>query len=376
MVDWQTLSEWRKDWFSLDAKVIEKRLAYLHRASSLERFHLTQAVTIIRYGRERLLDHYAYVYADQLAPDSSVGSTPHLDRLLELAVKNGENNQPDPQRWFEALSLFDQAIAVSRIESEDPYEKIGRDLDTLIDFLRDRFFVGGFEKIDVYSYHDPNDGYTVHTGDVSIDRPLTRPGLTRRKSRMTCRRLANDRIAYMHHRIKDPFQTWLKMYRQQLERREKNPFFINDRCGLMFVVPSVDELQDIALCLLELLIVNGATEIEPLEMNHQTDHRADIQNHHSSARYKAAKMLVDWEGRRFEFQFVTFPDYFTSARSLLDSNHELYKLRQAMNYFLPLIWPECVYEMDWNNPQIRHTLRSWKEAQLGWRVNGDHKPQS
>lgn len=376
MVDWETLTEWRKDWFSLDANVIEKRLAYLQRTSSLERFHLTQAVITIRYGRERLLDHYAYVYADQLAPDSSVGSTPHLDRLLELAVKNGENRQPDPQRWFEALSLFDQAVAVSRIENEDPYEKIGRDLDSLIDFLRDRLFVGGFEKIDVYSYHDPNNGYTVHSGDVSIDRPLTRTGLTRRKSRMTCRRLANNHIAYMHHRIKDPFQTLLKMHRQQIERRVKNPFNINDRCGLMFAVPTVEELQELALNLLEILITDHAVEIEPLEMNHETDHRVDVHNQQSSVRYKVAKMLVEWRGRKFEFQFVTFPDYFTSLRSFLESNHELYKLRQAMNYFLPLIWPECIYEVDWSNPHVRHTLRTWKEAQLGWRVNGDHKPSS
>jgi hypothetical protein len=110
-------------------------------------------------------------------------------------------------------------------------------------------------------------------------------------------------------------------------------------------------------------------EIEPLDTNYGSQKTVDANNQHSSNGYKAAKTLMKWRGGVFEFQFLTFQDYFSIKRSLLDSNHDLYRLRQTLDFFLPLLWPKEIYDVDWANPSVRGTLRKWKVAQLGWRVN-------
>jgi len=360
---------WQNDWLNSSAAAVQKRMLFVQRRTAIERLHLSRAVELIRAGRERLVKDYAYIFSDQLQPDSSVATTPHLERLLQLALQPNQHGKPDPQRWFEAIGLFDQAISVAQIEMKDSTEAVGHDLDALIDLLRTTVFEDGFEKIVIYAYHDPKNGYGVKEEDIGVDRLLHREGFVRRKANMTCRRVHNDGIAYMHHRIKDPFRVWLKVQRQIIDGRA-NPFEINDRCGLMFVVPNVGDLEKLSLAIVEVLVSHGAKEDELLEMNHMTGTRMDAHNIQSSTEYKLAKAIIQWRGRKFEFQFMTFHDYYTSLRSLHDSNHELYKLRQAMNIYLPLLWPEKIYGVEWQNPKIRHLLKEWKIAQLGWRVSG------
>lgn len=376
MVTWEKLQERQKDWLDIHPEAIRRRELFLRHALSREQSHYTRAVQTIRHGRARLIQGYADIFTDRLELDSSVARTSKLERLLELAVRPGGNGKPDQQRWFEAISRFDQAVAIAQIEMQDSYEALDRDMSDLLDFLSVNFFRGGFEEVEIYCYHDKKSGYVVREEDVGVGHHLSRPGLERRKSELNCRRTVLDHLAYIRDRIKDPYETWLKTQRQIHDPKIVNPYVVNDRCGLTFIVESVDHLTEVALKLVELLLQDGAEEIEKLETNHGTRGSVDTNNKLSSIHYKAAKTLIKWRGRVFEFQFMTYHDYYTSRRSLTDANHELYRLRQTLNYFLPLLAPVEIYGIDWTNPSIRGTLRRWKIAQLGWRVNENEKSES
>jgi hypothetical protein len=371
MIEWKLLQEWQKDWFLPSEEAVTKRRVFLRRALSYEQSHFSRAVQTLRYGRVRLIEVYADVYTDQLEMDSSVARTTNLERFLELAVRPGANGLPDPQRWFEAVSRFDQAVSIAKIEMEDSNESLDRDMSDLIDFLSAELFVDGFEKIEIYCYHNPKNGYGVKAEDIGIGKTLSRPGFMQRKSDLTCRKTVHNELAYMRDRIKDPFAAWLKMQRQIHDPHKQDPFMVNDRCGLTFIVENMQELNNFAPQLVALLLEDGGREIESLDMNHHTQQSIDAKNSQSSSSYKAAKALIEWHGRVFEFQFLTLHDYFTIKRSLLDSNHDLYRLRQTLDHFLPLLWPKEIYDIDWVNPGVRHTLRTWKISQLGWRVNGE-----
>lgn len=373
MVEWQRLQDRQGDWLCIHPEAIGSRRKFLDRSLSRELSYYTRAVQTLRHGRERLVRGFADVYFDQLELDSSVATTSNLGRLLDLSMRPGKNFEPDPQRWFESLSRFDQAVSIAQIEMRDSHESLDRDMNDLLDFLSKQLFVDGFEKIEIYCYHDPKIDYRVRAEDIGIGHHLSRPGLVRRKTDLTCRKTVLDEVAYIRHRIKDPFETWLKMQRQIGDPEKVDPFAVNDRCGLTFIVESVENLQDIALKLVEILLEDpkdNGKEIEPLDTNYGSQKAVDTNNHHSSVGYKAAKTLMEWRGRVFEFQFLTFQDYFSIKRSLLDTNHDLYRLRQALDFFLPLLWPKEIYDIDWANPSVRGTLRQWKIAQLGWRVNG------
>ncbi len=367
MIPWETFLTWQKDWFEIYPYAIESRRKFLADTPFLSQAHFKHARDTVRFGRRMLVKDYAYAYVAQLALDSSVATTPHRKRLLDLAEEHEINQSPDPQRWFEGLSLFDQSISVAHIEARDPIESISTDINQMIKFIIARLFVGGFRKIEVHSYHDPKNGYAVTADNISIDHPLDRPRLDERVVPMTCRQIEHNGFTYMDHRIKDPFETWLKIHRQIKEKRVKDPFFVNDRCGLVFVLFSREECFQFAERLTNELLCDGGEIIERLETN-SDGKTVDAENLNSSPNFKAAKMLVKCHGRVFEFQFVTFHDYITSTLSLTDANHELYKLRQALNFSLPLLWPESLYGVNWADEEIRERLFVCKESQLGWRV--------
>jgi len=376
MYSWQELQRLHSDWVKIHKGAIDKRRALLDSASFMDRWLFINAIQTVRTGRMRLVTNCAYGFADQLYLDASVAATPHLDRLLDLALKPGPDGQPDPQRWFEGISLFDQAIAITKIEKEEPLERIGRVLDMFVDLLEREIFTGEFNKIDFYAYHDPEQEFVVARENVGIGKHLTRPGLQRRKSRLACRQVQKGSIAYMHHRIKDPFLTWLKMQRQCKLARKEDVFSINDRCGLTKVVPTQQDVLALWGSIRRLVVVSGGTITQELRANYNIGEPLDEENGSSSSKYRFAQACFVWQGVEIELQFMTFHDYFTSLRSLSEANHELYKIRQAYNHTFPLIWPVQIYEVNWSNPYVRHQMSAWKQAQLGWRVNGDSSERS
>lgn len=373
MIDWGDLERWEGDWLQITTRALEERRTFLEGVLCDERALLTQAIQWVRYGHERQVLNWAFGLADQLDPESSVATTPHLERLLRLAAKvTLDEDVPPLHRWFDALSTFDQAVALAKIEREDPLEGIGRDMDRLIDFLGDRLFTGEFETAEFYAYHDPERDFTVAEGDVGINRHLSHraQGRTRRKARLTCRRVRENGLVYLHHRIKNSFRTYLKIHRQRLMGRT-HPTIVRDRCGLMFVLETMEDVAVFAERVRALLVDDGAEVTEPLDLNLHADRPSDAENGQSSKAYKVAKMCLRWRGREVELQFCTFANHFSSRSALSDENHELYKLRQAIEYVFPWLWPQEVYGINWSGGHVRTQMRGWKVAQLGWRVNGD-----
>ena len=374
MIDWEQLQAWQGDWLDPHPDAIKVRKQFLEGSLHVDRWLLTLAIQDVRAARLALLTNYAYGFVDQLGIDSSAASTPHLEILLELANKPGSNETIDRHRWFDAISLFDQAVAIAKIEQSDPMESVGRDTDGLIDFLDVRLFLSGFEPTTFVVYHDPANDYMVGPDDIGIGRALSHraEGRMRRTHRLTCRRATDNGLIFLDHRNKLPFHVWLKMQRQVNEGRVQNPYVVRDRCGLTFAAKDRDSCLAFAQRVEKVLCKDGAHLTEPLDNNFDRTSSADIGNHESAPTHRFAKMSISWRGREFELQFMALFDHFNAGHSLSAANHELYRLRQATMHFFPKIWPAQIYGIQWRNPRTRHQLRSWKIAQLGWRVNGDH----
>ncbi|MBI5369620.1 hypothetical protein HZA85_00280 [Candidatus Uhrbacteria bacterium] len=377
MISWNELQFRQDDWLRVHSDTIYWRRSLLNEVTSRDRELFVYALERVRAGQRALIQNYAPGLGDRLERDSSVATTPHMDRLLQLALKHQPRVKPDPQRWFDAISLFDQALALTQIEKADPVELVGRGIEALIDLLSDRLFVGGFEPTDFFVYHDPEHEYLVGPNDVGIGKHLSHRaiGKIRRKTRLMCRRVRDNGLVFLHHRIKDPFGVWLKMQRR-VHNGLDDPFVVPDRCGLMFVVEGRDDVSQLAKRITDLLIEKNAVMTEPLAANFSTSGSVDPDNGHSSSQYKVAKMRLRWRGREYELQFIAFHDYFNAARSLTGANHALYKLRQALDIHFPHLWPVEIYEIDWGNPHVRHLVSSRKIAQLGWRVEGEHNTSS
>lgn len=369
MIQWQQLNEWQQDWLRVDPNALKKRQDFLRRSPLRDQALFVQSLQVVRQGRRELLKDYAEIYLNQASLDSSIASTPHLDRLLELGVRHREGGAPDPRRWFEALSLFDQALAIARIEYKDPIESVGRDLASLLDYLWDTFFDDEYTRIHAHVYHDPQKQFAVAKKDVSIGKALSRPGLIHCVYPLDCRRIKNHGIAFMDDRIKGAFSTWLKIGRKMHSGEVTEMYNVTDRRGLTFAVPTMSDVKKFAFFLKETLLRDGAIELEKLSIPRKGK-PVDPLNPHSSSMYRAAKMLVMWHDSEYEFQFITFHDYFTSKRSLTDANHELYKQKQAFEFAFPYLWPTSIYGIDWEQERLRTELREWKTEQLGWHVNG------
>ncbi len=368
MIEWATLHTWQTDWDRPSQEAIDKRKKYFDRSPSLLRAQLVTMIHSVRTGHERLVSNYGFGLTDQLEHDSSVASTPHLDRLLEIAQRRLRSPYVHDQVWFEAISMFDQAVSLLLIEHDEPMERIGTTMAQLIDLMGEELFVPGYERADLYAYHDPKRDYMVALGNVGINQPLNRPHMRLRKVELNCRKVRGDGIAFLHHRLKKPFTAWLKIQRQLQKGLVDDPFEVSDRCGLMIVSPTMEGVKAFADNTLTFMRDHGAVVTEPLRANYDVNVALDRKNTESSKDYKLAKARVFWDDQEIELQFLTFADYFSSLRALSDMNHELYKLNQAIRYFFPLLWPTSRFRVDWTNPSVRRMLRAWKIAQLGWAI--------
>lgn len=372
MIDWHELRSREEDWLRVSSDAVRWRRELLRWSTNYDRQLFSQALERVRTARELLIERYvAPVFRDQLDSDSAVASTPSPERLLTLALHHEIGHKPGPHRWFDAISVFDQAFAVAQIEKRDPLERIGMAIESLIDFLSGRLFMEGFESTDFYVYYDPSQDFITSSEDVGIGRHLSHraEGRTRRKHTLMCRRALDNGLVFLRDRIKDPFGVWLKMRRQVDEDQLENPWSVLDRCGLMFVVERREEVPALAKRITTLLEEDNAVVTSPLRANYHTESTISPINGASSSAYKVAKMRLRWKGYEFELQFITFFDYFNAKYSLTDANHAFYKGRQLRRFSFPLIWPSEIYMVEWESAYVRTHLLSWKRDQLGWPIH-------
>ena len=99
----------------------------------------------------------------------------------------------------------------------------------------------------------------------------------------------------------------------------------------------------------------------------------DTSNQHTSPFFKAIKLDVLWRNQHFEIQIMTFADYYSSKFALNNENHDLYRLKQALEIYLPIVFPFQVYGVPWHDDEVRDHLHWIKTEQLGWKMPKEKK---
>lgn len=144
---------------------------------------------------------------------------------------------------------------------------------------------------------------------------------------------------------------------------------MTDRCGLKFVLKSVEEARTLSAEVCWMLDANGAfVTPDGDNLTEETATAADPDNAHASPKYRKKQISVLWNGRVYEIQFVLFSGYYAALYALDDENHDIYKLRKALGDVLPLLYPGSIYldEGTWDDPGLRQMLRDRLIETLGW----------
>ncbi len=382
----QDLVLWQRDWFDVGSEeAMRKREALFRAEKRAGKRRIADQLNKVRTGWFDYVEKYAYGLQDALDWDPSVGSTPSVLRLLDIAREASQSDEPDARVWFECMFLIDQAFAQSQIEKDDPMRVLGADLDRFIQLLSGELFEGPHYRETIYSYHDPDRHYMVAEDGIGIGKPLICPGCIERLNRLRCRPLrGGGEPVHLHHRPKNEFWTWLKALKQHAKGR-KRPFRVFDRAGLRFIAPDVATVHHLVHMITDLVDRSGGHVVSELESNLmfditdeasrdeegdlRVDSPADELNEESSKDFKVAKFDVDWRGRVFEIQLLTYADHYSGLRAISDVGHPIYKLKQGYKYHLPLRFPQPIYGFNWASADVRATLRKWKQHQLGWAVN-------
>ena len=318
----------------------------------------------VRSRRQRLLS-ITHTYQDELDPESRVAMMPDLDRLLHLADVYGEEGLPRRQR-FEALQFFDLARMLLWIEERDSVQQVGRDMDAIIDLFIHELTDGTLHLLTIWTYHDAHSEYRV--SDVGIGERLHAHSRYERMHPLPVRPLKQGGIVSLHHRPKDPFETWLKVYKQSLDATRLSPFDVRDRRGLKLVAQGTQDVRALVEQVRELVVRERET-IQVVHDNLEEDRRMDTDNHHSGLDFKAVKCEFTWNGRTVELLIVRLIDYFNSILSLSSANHELYRIEQLLDVYFPFLFPSEIYGVHWGDASVRTLVRSRLIDKLGWRIS-------
>ncbi len=363
----------RQDWTGvLDKEAVRRRQEVLRSYDQDYHHLLSNMLEKVRDERVRLINQYAHSLVDKLGIESSVGTTLNPARLLELALTEGED-LIDRRVRFEAVSFFDLArflAWIERLPDESRYV-VGEDMGSVIALFKDKLFQERTAQIKVSTYHDPDDNYRVR--EIGIDRRLDEDPDLVREHQMVCRMLQDGRPVRIDHRSKGLFETALKMLKQQASGIRRW-YQVRDRRGFKLVVPDVQQAKALIDDLQALFRKEGATFRRGHSNMTGNGKRMDRRNPQSSKFFRAAKCEVIWHDRVYEILVVTFQDYFSSQFALDGENHELYRLKQMLDVYFPLLWPAGIYGIDWSDARrVRRPLMAQKKAMLGWRVKPRRK---
>ncbi|MBU0646370.1 hypothetical protein KJ611_02740 [Patescibacteria group bacterium] len=354
--------------FRLSAEALSRRLVMSEEMSPEDRTKFSTSLNFLQLHRQALIKEYATGHLDVLELRAEVQSTLSISKLIEL-INSGSDSHFDGRRRFEAVSMLDIATFMLAIDQDDSNKNVGRDLNRLLELLDAHLFASESRTVTVWTRHDPADHYRVK--EVSaIDVGFTGSQQNVRRNGITCRQLNTGGLVLVHERSKYSFDTWRKIQRQLVEN-QSDPFLVGDRCGIKFVVPSKSDAHALAERIQEIGARIGA-EVGPFQGNLSGNGRMDNGNKLSSPFFRAIKSQVVWGPhsyrRHYEIQIVPFLDYFSSRFALNEENHDLYKLRQCIEVFFPLLFPLRIYGINWRNHKVREPLFRAKTQQLGWSV--------
>lgn len=366
---------WNKDWTGKrEPLAIRKRKSYLESIEAKKIMHVASRVADAREGRMQLAREIAYPIVDELDLVGEVSVTSNPLALLRLADKSGDDRLVRRQR-FEALCLFDLGLAGFELERIDPMRRVEDDVRAMISLLDALVFSGETQDLDVHTYHDADDVYRVKGISYGVAAPEKYPSLAPRKHYSLCRLTNKGVVLRFDVRAKGHFQTLVKLFKQT-ERPKSNhdPLLVKDRCGFKFVVQNHDALKTLVDELRwNLEACDAVVRDDGDNLTVDTGLPADPLNLRSSPNYKMKQLAVFWHDRWYEFQIVTFANYYSARYSLDEENHVIYKLRQGGKDMLSMLFLGSLYleESSWDDPALQKMLYDRQLENLGWA----HKPQ-
>lgn len=323
-------------------------------------------------GRRAYVTGTAPHLADELALVGETDLAPDLGTLLSiLGQETHSGMEIGGREQFEALALFDLSLILLGLEIHDPDRKVLRDQFEIVELLK-RWMRPWDTKLFV-SHHDPKDQYRVRGIDALELRSeyKKRPRLFARENPLPLRATVRDSIPFIfHQRPKDRFLTALKIWKQISEGAKKDPFTVIDRRAFRFVAQTLPE----ALLLIEAFTYFMEREGGRVEKKGENrllteGSLRNPENGFSSPWYKDVKFTVTWRGTPFEVQFTTLEYAFNARYSLGPENHELYRLSQALKFYLPGLYPASVYQTidkGWEDENLRKLLERQTTQRLGW----------
>ena len=351
------MREWDGEYRPRD---IERRQCELGALGPAQWRELCDMVGLARDGRERLLALYANLFTHVLRTESRCGTTLNPKFLLDLAGTSGDGVMHRHLR-FEAVSIFDLAQMLAWVENQPGESRfsVGEDMAQLIDLFTRSLFEEGTQVARVFTYHEPDDHF--HVRDVCLDRPPSGycPSHVLEHS-LVCRTFSNGRLVLLDHRPKGLFETAIKILKQ-FKAGKASWHRVFDRRGIKLIVPTVEDAH-VLMDLVEAMakehggkFVRGHSNITG-----NGTARMDADNQHSSPFFKAAKCEFSFNNDArewvFEVLIATFQDHFSSMYATDQVNHELYRLTQALEVYLPLLWPQSVYRVDWKSSEVQNLL--------------------
>lgn len=366
----RTVMGWRRDWTGAHNRdVLNRRYEYLRDRPSGEVAYIRQLVRWARDARLLLARELAWPIYDELhmVDDTFCCSDPF--GLLGFVDVPGD----DPllvQRRFEALCLADLGVAMFELELADSMDRVEADLASMLALINGKIMSRDTVDLVIYTYHDPNDMYSAR--GVSFGEPGSFPGLYERRHMSRCR-ISRDGIIFRSKtRPKDPFRSLVKIMRQMdAPTSGKDSFLIKDRCAFQFVTKDATSAAALAAQIRHCLEVAGAHVFDDGDnLTADTGHQANVENGMSSRKYRKKQMVALWHGRWYEFQFLTFQDYYGSRYALDDANHVIYKLRQGLTGVLPVFFPGPIYleEGTWDSDGLKTMLYERQIENLGWHL--------
>ncbi len=359
-----------QDWQgSVNGSAVERRKQAWSGLSLPVRRAMTAFIPLIRSARERVIEKYLLSLEEELELAAIVELADSSTHLL-TAIDLPKNDPIHVQQRYEAMQVWDMATAMGVLSIENPLQQARHDLRRLVRLFERELFAQTGGWVDIWSYHA---GDKLRVERISIDSKLSRAeqgALKQRYSPLNCRATRAGLLVSFHHRVKHPFDVWLKVYRQvhQADARA-NPYAISDQCGLKILVANDEEATALVGEIRSVLSTVGGSVCE-LKSNIGKSGPMNGGNYHSSPHFKAAKYNLSVWGRDFELQVMTFANHYDSRYSLGAENHVLYRLDQIIETYGPILFASSVYRsVDWKNTEMRELLMGRAIARLGWQFS-------
>jgi len=371
-MDLRELFERQSEWLTPSEEAIDWRINQFLAMAPEDHKGFIAATKDFSIGMRELRRDYALPLWIRLNQSTSVTSARRPGHLLDLVMNTKGEDPIAVRQRLEALRKFDVCLALAEIERRDPNIQVYDDIRRFIMLLEEKMFVGS-ENIVVHSYHNPLTQFAVEETRVGednalSDREVLERGLFVRRHELPMRYLSDGSYALLLDRAKDPFFTWLKMYRQLHDsKRSADHRFddVRDRRGLKLVFSNIDRLHRFVFdFMIEINLHGGKVRIR--NSNLQRNGRKNFNNGNSSKNYRALDCEVEIWNCLFEVTCQLSLDFYSSELALTDLNHELYRQGQALEYFFPMLWPSEIVGINWLDPIIQESLRDWKSGNIWW----------